>query len=187
MAVMERATRRWTVEEYHRAIEAGVFGPEERLELIEGEIVCMSPQNPPHAAASDLAESALRAVFTSGFRIRVQKPLTLHAQTEPEPDIAVVPGGARDYRNQHPTTAVLVVEVSDSSLAFDRGEKATLYARAGVLEYWVLNLPQRVLEVHRDADPVTGSYQSVDHLSEGQFVSPLAAPSARIAISDMLP
>jgi Uma2 family endonuclease len=187
MAVVERPTRHWTVDEYHRAAEAGVFGPEERLELIEGEILCMSPQNPPHAAASDLAESALRAVFTSGYRVRVQKPLTLHAQTEPEPDIAVVRGGARDYLNQHPTTAVLVVEVSDSSLAFDRGEKATLYAHAEIPEYWVLNLPQRVLEVHRDADPASGSYQSVDRLNESQFVSPLAAPSARIAISDLLP
>jgi Uma2 family endonuclease len=187
MTTIERPTRRWTVEEYHRAGEAGVFGPGERLELIEGEIVCMSPQNPPHATASDLTESALRKVFRSGYRVRVQKPLMLSAATEPEPDIAVVRGGARDYLSRHPTTAVLVVEVADSTLAFDQRAKSELYARARIPEYWVLNLPQRQLEVNLDPDPVAGQYGSTIVLGENEEVSPLAAPSAKIVVRDLLP
>jgi Uma2 family endonuclease len=187
MATIERPARRWTVEDYHRAGDAGVFGPEERLELIEGAIFCVSPQSPPHAAASDLAASELRRALQSSYLIRGQKPLTLNAETEPEPDIAVVRGSARDYVRHHPTTALLVVEVADSSLASDQRAKAELYARADIPEYWVLNLPHRQLEVSRDPDPVAGQYRTTSVLAETETVSPLAAPSAIIAVRDLLP
>jgi Uma2 family endonuclease len=187
MSVSEPPARRWTVDEYHRAGEAGVFQPDERLELIEGAIICMSPQNGPHATAARLVELALGAVFTIGFDIRSQKPLSLSQETEPEPDIAVVRGQPRDYVESHPTTAVLVVEVSDTTLAYDRGRKSVLYARAGIPEYWVLNLPELLLEVYRDPDAAAGEYRVISRYSGGETVSPLGVPSAQIAISDLLP
>jgi Uma2 family endonuclease len=187
VAAIEPESRRWTVEEFHRLAETGVFGPEERLELIDGDIVCMSPQNPPHSTAAVLTEAELARVFRRGYHLRGQKPLVLGTAAEPEPDIAVVRGSARDFRRQHPTTAALVVEVADSSLDYDRGPKAALYARAGIPEYWILNVPERVLEVHRDPDAGAGVYRSTDRLGESQAISPLAAPSAVIRISDLLP
>jgi Uma2 family endonuclease len=167
--------------------DMGVFGPEERLELVDGEILCMSPQKGPYATASDLTESVLREVFPTGCRVRIQKPLTLGGVSEPEPDIAVVRGAARDFTRSHPTTAELVVEVADSTLAFDRGTKASLYARAGIRDYWILNLPERILEVHREPDPGAEQYQSVTRYAEADAIAPLAAPDARIAVADLLP
>src|SRR3712207_6458643 len=105
MSTHEPVRRLWTVVEYHRAAEAGIFAPHERLELIDGEILRMSPQNPLHSAVSGLAEAALQAVFRRGYVVRIQKPLTLGTVVEPEPDIAVVRGALRDYVHRHPVTA----------------------------------------------------------------------------------
>jgi Uma2 family endonuclease len=187
MSIAEPAVRRWTVAEYHRAAEMGIFGPEERLELIKGEIFRMSPQNGPHATGSTLAESAIQEVFRAGYVVRIQKPLTLGGHSEPEPDIAVVRGKARDYLKAHPTMAELVVEVADSSLQFDRGEKAEVYARAGIPDYWILNVLERMLEVYRDPDPGAGEYRTITRYVENDTVSPLAAPKARLAVRDLLP
>jgi Uma2 family endonuclease len=187
MEAIQPPPRRWTVEEFHRAGEAGVFRPDERLELVDGEILIMSPQNPPHATASDLVETALQGIFRTGYRVRVQKPLTIDAQTEIEPDVAVVPGKARDYLQRHPTTALLVVEIADSSVGYDRVQKAGLYARAGVPDYWVLVVPQCRLEVRRDPDPGTGEYRTLQLLGEDEEITPLSAPAARQQIADLLP
>jgi Uma2 family endonuclease len=186
MSVAEPALRRWTVAEYHQAAAAGIFDPEERLELVNGEIYRMRPQKGPHATGSGLAEEALRAILPAGHTLRIQKPLTLGQDGEPEPDIAIVRGSVRDFARQHPTTAALVVEVADSSLSFDRAEKAKQYARAAIPDYWVLNLPERVLEVYRDPDPGNGLYRQITHYSENESVSPLAAPAAAILVRDLL-
>jgi Uma2 family endonuclease len=187
MSVAEPMLRRWTAAEYRHAAETGVFGPEERLELIEGEIFRMPAMNGPHATASTLAEIALREIFTAGYVVRIQKPLALGEDSEPEPDVAVVRGSARDYTGDHPTTAVLVVEVADSSLSFDRTRKAPLYAQAGIPEYWILNLLERVLEVYRNPDQANGEYREITRSGENDTVSPLAAPAASIAIRDLQP
>jgi Uma2 family endonuclease len=187
MRTAEPTTRRWTVDEYHRAADAGVFGPEERLELIDGEIFRMSPQKGPHMAATRLALSALERVFRAGWVVLVQMPLILAERSQPEPDLAVVAGEERDLVQGPPRTAALVVEVSDSTLAFDRTRKAATYARAGIHEYWILNLPERQLEVHRDPDPATEIYQEITFRSVSESVSPLAAPTASIAVRDLLP
>src|SRR5690349_5181753 len=105
MSMVEPVTRRWTVEEYHRAAEAGVFGPEERLELIDGEIVCVSPQNGPHIVAVRLALSALEAIFRSGWVVLSQAPIALLPESEPEPDLIVTRGDVRDLKTGPPTTA----------------------------------------------------------------------------------
>jgi Uma2 family endonuclease len=187
MALTERTTRRWTIDDYHRAIEAGVFGPDERLELIDGEIIVMSPQLGPHATGVGLVDDALRPVFGTGWVVRVQLPLTLEPGSEPEPDVAVVRGVRRDFSQGHPTTAELLVEVADTTLRLDRTDKAELYARAGIPDYWILNLPGRRLEVRRDPDPATGEYRQLSTCDEESIVSPLAAPDASIAVRDLLP
>ncbi len=192
MGVSAVQTRRWTREEYERLIETGIFHPEERVELIDGELVVVTPQKSIHATAICLAEDVLRIAFGSGCNVRAQLPLALDPDSEPEPDVAVVAGTPRDYRDAHPTAALLVVEVADTTLAFDRERKGSLYARAGIAEYWIVNLADRVLEVHRDPGPVPSaqygwSYRATQRLSASDSVSPLAAPRARIAVSDLLP
>ena len=184
--------RRWTRAEYERMIEAGVFHPEERAELIGGEIVTMTPQGSAHATAVSLTQDALRAAFGLGHNVRAQLPLALDPDSEPEPDVAVVPGSPRDYRQAHPTTALLVVEVSDTTLSVDRARKGSLYARSGIAEYWIVNLVDAVLEVYREPGPAREThygwaYQAVQRLRASGSVTPLAAPAARVAVSDLLP
>jgi Uma2 family endonuclease len=179
--------RRWTVEEYHRAAEAGVFGPEERLELINGEVYAMSPHRGPHATGVTLAQTVLLDVFRAGWVVRVQLPLGLGEPSEPEPDVAVVSGKPRDYRDRHPVTAALVVEVAETSLVFDRTTKLAVYARAGLPEYWIVNLADRVLEVYRDPDPAREAYRSTARYGEADTVSPLAATGASVVVGELLP
>lgn len=186
MSIVEPAPRGWTVEEYHRAADAGIFRPDERLELIEGEIFRMSPQNKPHMAAILLTQAVLQKLFPAGWLLLVQMPLTIDGESEPEPDLALIPGEPRDLVQGPMKTAVLVVEVADTSLRHDRN-KAALYARAGIPEYWILNLPERRLEAHRDPDPAAERYQKMTELEEIDTVSLLAAPDASIAVRDLLP
>src|SRR5207244_2898413 len=121
----------------------GLFRPEERLELLDGEILeRMSPQKPPHAEGILGVVDALGPAFGPGYHVRPQLPLILDDGSEPEPDVAVVVGTRRDYGAESPRVAHvrLVVEVADTTLRFDRGRKQRAYARAGILEYWILNL-----------------------------------------------
>jgi Uma2 family endonuclease len=178
--------KRWTREEYDRLVEAGILAPDERVELLEGDIVRMWPQSPVHALATRNVEEALRAVFQLGFDVRVQLPFGADDNSEPEPDVAVVRGHRRDYYQAHPTTAVLLVEVSDSTLDYDRRRKAPAYARADVPEYWIVNLVHRQIEVYHDPTPDRG-YQTVRRLSPGETISLLGAPSASIFVDDLLP
>ncbi|HKA54467.1 MAG TPA: Uma2 family endonuclease [Candidatus Binatia bacterium] len=192
MSVTAPSPRLWTREEYYKMAEAGVFRPDERVELIGGRIVTMSPQNSPHFTAICLVEDGFRTIFGTGYVVRVQGPLDLSPSSQPEPDIAVVRGNVRDYANAHPTTALLIVEVSESSLTFDRGEKASLYASAGIPEYWVVKLLDRRLEVCRDPVPLTGQpygygYQSGTHYAAADTVTPLAAPQGVMKVADLLP
>jgi Uma2 family endonuclease len=186
-----------SVDEFDRAWAAGVYGPEERLELIEGEVIQkVSPQESPHATATSLCAEEMRAAFSKGFHVRVQLPLLLGIRTKPEPDIAVVVGTIRDYAHTHPKTAALVIEISDSTLGYDRTRKAGLYAAAGIQDYWILNLTARVLEVYRrpaqSGSEEIGSrsgarYLNVNKLTEIDSITPLDAPNLRIAVSDLLP
>jgi Uma2 family endonuclease len=192
MAISPTRTRRWTRLEYERLIGAGVFRPGERLELLAGHLVVSEPQGSLHSTAIGLVEDALRGCFGSGWHVRVQMPIALDDESEPEPDVAVVPGGRRDYELAHPERPALVVEVSESSLVDDRGAKAALYARAGVAEYWIVNLVGRSLEVRREPletanAPLGWSYKVVSVLEPGASVSPLACPTARIQVADLLP
>ncbi len=166
-------------------VSSGLFHPEDKLELINGEIYDVSPQSSRHATAIRLAEEALRQAYGSGFDVRVQLPAALDAGSEPEPDVAVVEGGPRDYLDAHPTTAMLTVEVSDTSLAFDRTAKQTTYARNGIPEYWIVNLIDGVVEVYRQ--PEGDGYAEVSKLSSAARISPLTRPDCSIAVRDLLP
>jgi len=185
-------TRRWTRAEYDRLIDKGVFQPDERLELLAGNLVLREPQGDPHAFVIELANEALRAAFGSEWRVRVQLPIALDDDSEPEPDVSVAPGRLRESSEAKPSRLVLVVEVSQSSLALDREHKGSLYARARVPEYWIVNLVNRILEVYRDPKPDASAlygwaYRSVQSLGAGAHVSPLAAPTARVPVADLLP
>ncbi len=166
-------------------VSSGVFHPEDKLELIDGEIYDVSPQSSRHATAIRLVEEALRRAYGSGYDVRVQLPAALDASSEPEPDIAVVEGGPRDYLDAHPTTALLTVEVSESSLAFDRATKQATYARNGIPEYWIVNLVDQVVEVYRQ--PGEGGYAEVSKLTSKARISPLTRSEHSIAIRDLLP
>ena len=184
-AVAPDSRYRWSRARYQRLVEAGVLTTRDRVELVRGDIVEMSPKGVGHAVATNLAAEALRTVFGPGITVSVQNPLALGTHDEPEPDVAVVRGAARDYRTGHPATAALVVEVSDSSLEYDRTVKAVLYARAAIPEYWIVNLVDGRLEVHRTPGP--DGYASIERLDATRSVSPLAAPGATLPVADLLP
>ena len=172
----------WTCAEFHRLGDAGVFEGR-RAMLIGGVILEEGPMNPPHAVTLELVEAAVRATFGAGWRIRGQSPLVLGQDLDPEPDLAVVAGVPRGSTG-HPTTAVLVVEVADSSLAFDTHEKRLLYARAGIPDYWVVDVNARRLLVYRD--PQAGDYATQQVVGSAGTVSPLAVPAAAVRVADLL-
>ena len=185
-------TRRWTRLEYDRLIDAGFFPPHDPIELLGGEMIVSEPQGSEHHTAVGLVEDALRATLGPGWLVRSQGPIALDDESEPEPDVAVVPGSRRDYSRQHPSRPVLVVEVSESSLRLDREHKGSLYARAGIEDYWILNLVDRVLEVYRrpivDATaPFNWRYAATEVIGAQSSVTPLVTPGARIPVGALLP
>jgi Uma2 family endonuclease len=180
--------RRWTKEEYYRLGESGFFRGQ-KVELIEGELLVASPQNSRHSAIVDRVDDVLTLAFGSGCCVRCQLPLDLGQPGEPEPDVAVVVGGWRQFLASHPTSAELVVEVADSSLDYDRGRKGSLYACSGIRDYWIVNLVDNQVEVYRDpvADPLAADgcrYSSRTDLGTGS-ISPLALPQAAIVVTDL--
>src|SRR5712692_10639907 len=188
MASYEARTRRFSRAEYERLIDLGVFQPGEAIELIGGELMVAEPQGAAHYTAIQKTAKALEAAFGPGWAVRTQGPIGLDDDSEPEPDVAVVPGGPDDYGRAHPSRPALTVEVSESSLAVDRQRKGSLYARAGLPDYWVLNLVDRVLEVYREPAPDSEApfgwrYARIDVFDASARVTPLAAPASSINVS----
>ena len=182
---------RWTSAEYHRIAEAGLFEGK-RVELIEGTVMQMPPMSRLHWLAEQLTANALRRAFGPEHFVVSDLPLYLDDLSEPEPDVAVLEGDPRDYASDRPTLPVLVVEVADSSLRRDRAEKASLYARHGIREYWILNLKERKLEVYREpredaAQPYGYGYTAVELFGPQERVTPLASPETAIPVSALLP
>jgi Uma2 family endonuclease len=184
-------TRRWTRAEYDHLVDLGVFQPGERIELLDGELVVREPQGSRHAAAVRLVVDTLRGALGDAWRIDSQFPFALDDVSEPEPDVAVVPHDPKHYREGHPSHAVLIVEVAESSYRIDHGYKAGLYARAGLAEYWIVDLAHETLEVHRapeaSSEAVHGwRYGSVEKLGKSAAVTPLVAPGVAIPVADLL-
>lgn len=185
-------TRKWTRIEYDRLVEAEILGPEDRIELLGGEMICKEPQHSPHATGISLVQRVLTAAFGPGWYVRPQMPVALDDESEPEPDVCVVPGDPRDYRDAHPERPVLIVEVALSRRRFDREHKGSLYARAGIEDYWMVNIPDRRLEVYREpvadgAAPFGWRYGRSVSLAAEERVSPLALPDASVSVVDLLP
>ena len=187
MAQPAAAETRYTVERYFELVEAGVLHPDDRVELLEGVIVAMSPQNPRHASATMRAQRALDRALGNRAVTRVQMPLVLGGYSVPEADVAVVPGTDTDYDEAHPTTALLVVEVADSSLLQDRLTKAAVYAAAGIPEYWLVNLRDDCIEVFRAPDPSIRRYGVTRSVRRGERLDLVAFPDAKVSASELLP
>ena len=185
--VAERPLHRLSLDQYHWLIEQGFFQPEDRVELIEGILVDMSPLGPQHADAVDALLEELVTKIKRRARVRIQQPITLpELTTEPEPEF-VLATRTQVYRTKHPLPAdvLLIGEVSDSTLAYDRNRKMRLYAAAGIQEYWIVNLVDNVLEVYRD--PI-GSGSSADYKTKLKYqpstkVAPAALPNCRIDLN----
>jgi Uma2 family endonuclease len=142
---------RLSVSQYHEMIATGILAPDEPVELLEGWLVPKMVRNPPHSTARQLTATALRQILPAGWHVRSQEPITL-GDSEPEPDVAVVRGDLGRYERSHPgpQDVALIVEVADASVQRDRSIKKRVYARAGIPVYWIINLPERRIEVYTD-------------------------------------
>jgi Uma2 family endonuclease len=183
---------RWSRHEYGLLIDYGLLDEDDPVELLDGLLLVKEPQHSPHRTAVLLTAKALERGFGEGWFVQTQSPIILDDRSEPEPDLCVVRGSPRDYTVAHPTRAALIVEVAQSGLALARGRKAAAYARAGIADYWILNLSDRVLEVYREParpGPARRSwgYSAMETLGADATVAPLAAPAAAIRVADLLP
>jgi Uma2 family endonuclease len=190
---MERPTLyRWSRREYARLIDHGFLDEDDPVELLDGLLLVKEPQHSPHRTAVLLVAKALERAFGEGWFVQAQSPIILDDRSEPEPDVCVVRGAPREYVDAHPRRPALVVEVAQSGLAIARGRKAQAYARGRIAEYWIVNLVDRVLEVHREParpGPVRRrwGYAAVQTLGPDARVAPVAAPGALILVADLLP
>jgi Uma2 family endonuclease len=188
LTVEPAAVKYWTVQDYHRMSEMGVLTPDERTELINGQIVVMASKGTPHVLALRLLSRALDALLANQpFFVSTQDPIQLDDWSEPEPDLVIIRGTVLDYADHHPRPSdiELVVEVADSTLKQDCEIKDKLYAQAGITDYWVLDLKNRQLHVFRNPTP-TG-YTSHLILTEPNQIAPLAFPTLMLSLTAILP
>ena len=189
MSLAHAQTVRWTLEQYYHLFEAGILPEDLRSELIEGNIVIKPKMNPPHRTSVMHANDALSRRFMDTHWVRVQLPLTLNDFSEPVPDFSVV-SKTRFDETVRPPEADLLIEVAHTSLAFNRDEKASLYARDGILEYWIINIVDQVLEVYRtpqpDANAIFGAaWKSVITVPRTGTVCALFAPDVVVSVEEL--
>ena len=172
--------------EYRRMAEAGLFEGR-RVELLDGEVMAMTPQGSAHASAVARIMRVLAGALGDRASLRPQLPLILDDYSEPEPDVAVCRPDPHDYARKHPEAADvwLVIEVSDASLAYDRGPKTTAYARTGIPMLWIVDVQERCLEIHQDPEPDLGRYQRQRRLAETDIVD--VPRGGSVAVSLLLP
>jgi Uma2 family endonuclease len=173
-----------TIEEYHRMDEAGIFAPGERVELLDGELIAVPPMGSPHAGSSGAINAILIRRIGARATVRPGLPIVIHPYSEPEPDFAIVTNSLSQWRDRHPEPGdvLFIVEVSSASLHFDLGRKAEAYSRAGIAEYWVVDVDNRRLVVHRE--PSAEGYGLTHILFPGDQVSPLAFPGEAFDVAD---
>ncbi|GIX47751.1 MAG: hypothetical protein KatS3mg131_1962 [Candidatus Tectimicrobiota bacterium] len=178
--------RRFTVAEYHKMAEAGILGEDDRVELIEGEIVAMAPIGSRHAACVDRLNRLFSQRTGERAIVRVQNPVRLGEHSEPQPDVALLRPRPDFYAAEHPgpEDVLLVVEVAETSAAPDRAVKVPLYARFGIPEVWLVDLAAAQVEVYRQ--PAPQGYQAVETLRRGDTVAPLLLPELSLAVEALL-
>jgi Uma2 family endonuclease len=179
-------THNFTVDEYHRMAEAGVFHEDDRVELIDGQVVQMTPIGPRHAFCVDRFTGRLSRLVGDSAIVRVQNPVMLGPRAEVEPDLTLLRPPFERYREVHPGPAdvMLAIEVADTSLEYDRSVKIPLYATAGIPEVWLVDLPADRIQVYRN--PAKGSYDKVTSVSPGEALTPLLLTGARLSVTDVL-
>lgn len=177
--------RSWTVDEYHRMVETGILTASDAVELLDGQVIEMSPQEPPHAATTRRASRYLDRLLDGRADDRTQLPITLQPHSEPEPDIAIVRLDAKDYADRHPSVEdiLLIIEISDTTLQKDRNQKALIYAKAGITDYWILDINKRQMFILRDSNG--DRYQNEQRLSASDRCTPLAFPELEIPLSEL--
>ncbi|MDQ3152407.1 MAG: Uma2 family endonuclease, partial [Actinomycetota bacterium] len=178
--------RRFAVEEYERMGEVGIFDPADRVELLDGEIVTMSPIGPKHAGVVNRIAAHLFRRLDGRATVIVQNPLRLLPRSEPQPDLVVASFRRDFYQSAHPTAedVLLVIEVADSSLRIDRAIKLPIYARQSIVEVWIVDLAANVVHVH--TDPVDGAYREVRTLRSGETLMPRAVPDLKLTVDELL-
>lgn len=178
--------RRWSVDEYHRMIAAGILTSRDRVELLDGQIVEMVPQEPSHASTTSSFGNDFVLLFAGKAWVRQQLPITIAPNSEPEPDVAVVRIDPNRYRDRHPIPedVYLLIEVSDSTLNYDRQRKAKVYAQANIPEYWVIDVNQRQVFVFRE--PQGDTYQIEEVLQIDAAIAPIKFPDVVIRLSHLL-
>jgi Uma2 family endonuclease len=186
------ALHRWSRYDYARLMDQGFLDEDDPIELLDGLLLVKEPQSSPHRTAVGLVAKALERAFGEGWFVQIQSPIALDPRSEPEPDVCVVRGSLRDYVDAHPARPALVVEVAQSGLRLARSRKAAAYARAQIADYWIVNLVDRVLEVHREparSGPARRhwAYAVIQTLGADATVTPLAAPAAVLHVADFLP
>jgi Uma2 family endonuclease len=183
-ALLLESPRRLTVEEYHRMIQAGILEEDEDVELLEGVIVSMTAQSPSHAYCIEWLTRFLIRRLGDDYSVRPKLPLTLGRWNEPEPDLAVVRRDSSS-RDQHPGTALLAVEVADSSLRKDRQVKGSVYARFGVAEYWIVNVKDRVVEMFLEPDPAVGAYRRTRTCTASETITSEVLPEVFFPVAEI--
>jgi len=179
------ATYKFTVQEYYRLYEAGVLEDRDRIELLNGELIIMHPIGERHAQAMTNVASYLAEQMRRRFMISPQNPVELDQFSAPQPDLVLVPWARKSKRHPTPAEVFLIVEISDTSLRYDRGDKLHAYAAVGIREFWIVNLEADTIEIYRQPEGVTYREQLVVPL-EGT-ASPLAFPDVSIAVADIIP
>jgi Uma2 family endonuclease len=176
----------FTTDEYHQMIRAGVFAEDDRLELIEGEIAEMSPISPEHAGCVKRLNRLFAHTLGDRVLMSVQDPIRLGQRSEPQPDLALLRPRADYYADSHPgpDDALLVVEVAETSTAYDRDVKMLMYARAGIVEAWLVSLDDKWVEVYREPSPV--GYLSIRRALPGDNLAPKAFPDDPLDVSTVL-
>lgn len=176
-----------SVDEYHRMIDAGILDEDEKVQLIDGMLVAMTPQGRPHAFVIQELNRLLVRALGDDFKVLTQLPLTLGKNSEPEPDLTIVRAQDAASTTHHPATALLVIEVSGDSLRFDRRTKAALYARTGIPEYWIVNLEDATIEVRSDPDAATGAYRETRVARRGETLTAAAVPGVQVDVACLFP
>ena len=178
--------RRFSVKEYYLMAEAGILSPRDRVELIDGEIVQMAPIGSYHAACVDTLSNLFREMLGRRVIVRVQNPVRLGERSEPEPDVALLRPRADAYRDAHPgpDDVMLIVEVSHSTVEYDRDVKTPLYAEAGISELWLVNLDEDYIDGL--SDPVGAGYRTRRRYARGERIAPALLPDAALDVNEIL-